>query len=130
MIPGYVRSRLRDHYQVAQSRLLAARITEIPAAFGEVEKFRTKGKIRNLPESLVTMGDVREVVRYLSLRARIELVARHEVDIRVPVCLVAEVEDELRTRRIFATVITVRPLGFWDHLLLWRTVLSSRIEIK
>lgn len=119
---------MRDHYQMAQSRLLATPVAEIPAAFGDVERFLKKSPIRKLPEALVTLGDVREVVRYLVLRSRIELVAPHSIVIRVPICSVSEVEDETSTRRIFATVIKVRPLGFWDHLFLWRTVLSSKLK--
>lgn len=110
-----------------KSRLLGMPVAEIPKSFRDVEALRKKGKLTKLPESLLTLGDVKAVVAFLSFRSRITLTARNTVDVQVPWRAMLDVSYELNARKVFGTKITVRSLGFWDHLFLWKHSLRSLI---
>jgi hypothetical protein len=112
---------------MALSNLLAQPVAKIPETFRDVEKLRKVGHLTKLPESLVTLGDVKKVVSYLTLRSRITIVGPCEVEILVPTWSVTDVQYEMDYRRLFGTKITVRPLGFWDHIFLWCAVVRSKV---
>lgn len=118
-----------SHVEMAEAELLAHAITKIPESIRDVEALRKKGPLTRLPESLLTLRDIRAVTRYISLRSRITLIESCNVEIQVPVCVVDDVESELNLRRVFGTVIAVRALGFWDHVFLWRTVVRSKVPV-
>lgn len=120
----------RNVYKVSQPDLLGIKIAQIQDAFLELEALRKKGKITKLPEALVTLGDLRDVVKYNSFRARIILCAANNVSVRVPFTLVRQIASDIESRTLCGTHIRVSPLGFWDHVLLWRIRMRSRVPIS
>lgn len=107
--------------------LLAVSVAEIPSSIGDMETLRKKGKLTKLPESLLTLGDVKDVVEYFSFRSRITLTAPNTVDVQVPWLSMLDVSFEMNARKVFGTRIAVRSLGFWDHLFLWTHTLRSNL---
>lgn len=112
---------------VDKSILLGLPITEIPKSFRDMETLRKKGKLTQLPESLLTLGDVKAVAAFFSARSRLTLIASNTVDVQVPWCAMLDVSFELNARKVFGTKIAVRSLGFWDHLFLWSHSLRSTV---
>lgn len=110
-----------------KSALLALSVAEIPKSFRDMETLRKKGKLTNLPESLLTLGDVKAIAEYFVLRSRITLTAPNTVDVQVPWLAMLDVSYEMNTRKVFGTKITIRSLGFWDHLFLWTHSLRSNL---
>lgn len=112
---------------VDKSSLLGLPITEVPKSFRDVETIGQKGKLTKLPTSLLTLGDVKAVTAYFSLRSRLTLMAPNTVDVQVPWFAMLDVSFELNARKVFGTKIAVRSLGFWDHLFLWSHSVRSAI---
>ena len=126
----YVTALMRGAHGVAaldKSDLLALPVAEIPKSFRDMETLRKKGKLTQLPESLLTLGDVKAVAEYFSFRSRVTLTAPNTVDVQVPWLSMLDVSFEMNARKVFGTRITVRSLGFWDHLFLWTHSLRSDI---
>jgi len=105
-------------------------VAEIPKSVRDMEALRKKGKLTKLPEALLTLGDVRDVAAYLSFRSRITLTERNTVDVQVPWLAMLDVSFEINARKVFGTKITVRSLGFWDHLFLWEHSVRSLINVQ
>lgn len=89
-----------------------------------------------MPAAVITLDDVRAVVRYLTFRARLAegrtTTGVHRgvpyVDVRVPVWARGEVYAEIERRRIIGTVYVVRALSFWDHIFLWRVTVKKNSD--
>lgn len=122
-----MRRNLAQFYEIAESALLDRQIAEIPQSLCYVAALRKKGSLTGLPEALYTLQDVKEVVECHTLRARVILTARRCVEIQVPRGVGWFLEDEISSRKLFGTHISIKTLDMLDHLFLWSVKLHSMI---